>query len=161
MSKTLTKVSIRKQILSGSIGGIIGGIFMMIPIFFLSMMMGMPADGFVTMMGVALGSSIENAAITGGVLHFLASGIIGILFTIVTGKSKKLSIFGVKKGVALSVVTAAISMAVLGMPIMFGLMPPVMMQMMLEQNPETTQEFLMEQMQGMFPFFLILIQWLI
>ncbi|TBR23129.1 MAG: hypothetical protein EPO63_06195 [Candidatus Nitrosotenuis sp.] len=141
-------ISPKKRIYAGIIGGLIGGLTMEIPMVILAMMMGMPIDSFPFLLGLLFGSKPESASVVGMVTHLLVGMAIGAIFGIIVGSSKKLAINGFKKGVGLGIIPGMIVMVIIGLPILFVFIPPVMTKMMFMMNPQITEQIVMQQMQG-------------
>ena len=148
ISETRT-ISTKKQIYAGIIGGLVGGFTMEIPMVFLAVMLGMPTDSFPSLLGMLFGARPEFASIIGLVIHLLVGMAIGAIFGAIVGTSKKLAVNGFKKGIGLGIIPGMIAMGVIGLPVLFIFIPPVMMKMMLMTNPQITEQIAMQQLQGM------------
>jgi len=145
--------STKRGIGAGAIGGLAAGIVMLIPMMLMMPMMGLPSDLFPTLIGMSMGQTQESTAMTGIVLHFVPSIIIGIIFGAVISFSK-LSITSFKKGIPLGIAAGIISFAVLFLPMMMTVLPPIMLQLMQMMNPGAPQEMIMQQLQSMQPMIL-------
>jgi len=143
----------KKAIGAGTIGGIVAGIVMLVPMMGMMSMMNLPVDLFPKLIGLSMGQTMESASSFGTVLHFLPSIIIGIIFGAVVSSSK-LSITSFKKGIPLGIAAGIISFIVIFLPMMMTVLPPIMMQLMQMMNPEAPQEMIMTQLQGMQPMML-------
>ncbi len=142
-------ISPKKQIYAGIIGGLIGGFTMEIPMVFLALMIGMPIDSFPSLLGLLFGSKPEFASVVGMAIHLFVGMAIGAIFGVVVSTSKKLGINGFKKGIGLGIIPGMIAMGVIGLPVLFVFIPPVMMKMLLMMNPQITEQIAMQQLQGM------------
>lgn len=142
-------ISPKRRIYAGIIGGLVGGFTMEIPMVFLAVMLGMPTDSFPSLLGMLFGAKSESASIVGMAIHLLVGMAIGAIFGAIIGTSKKLGINGFKKGIGLGTIPGMIAMGVIGLPVLFVFIPPVMMKMMLMMNPQVTEQIAMQQLQGM------------
>ena len=155
MTQNLSKqITLKKQILSGVIGGFVGGFTIEIPTAFLASSLGMPLDGFRVLLGILFGADPEFASMLGSILHTITGTLIGIIFVLVTSRSDKLSIQGLRKGVLLGVVTGLVSLVVLGLPLLLIAAPPLLGQMMSQQNPEMDTQMIDTQVQKLMPLLL-------
>jgi hypothetical protein len=116
-------------------------------------LMGLPSDIFPILIGMMMGQSQESAAMTGIVLHFVPSIIIGVIFGVAISSSK-LSITSFKKGIPLGIAAGIISFVVLFLPVIMTVMPPMMLQLIQMMNPEASKEMIMQQLQSMQPMML-------
>lgn len=142
--------SVRKGIATGILAGIMGGIVMFGPMMGMMGMLNLPSDLFPKVIGMSMGQSVESASMTGMVIHFVPSVVIGLIFGAVINTSR-LSITSYKKGISLGIVAGIISFVVLFLPVMMTIMPPSMTSLMKMMNPGTTDEMIMSQMQKMQP----------
>ncbi len=62
-------ISPKKTIYAGIVGGLAGGFTMEIPMVILALMIGMPTDSFVSLLGMLLGSKPESASTIGMIVH--------------------------------------------------------------------------------------------
>jgi hypothetical protein len=143
--------SIQKSILFGAIGGFVGGLVMIPFMMLTAMMAGMPANTIPVAMGLAFGANQNNAMMTGLGMHLLTSTLIGIIFGAITGAIGKLRITGFGKGIGEGLITGMIAFAVLFIPISMAVMPPVLIQMMMQMNPSVTQQQAMGMLQQGMP----------
>jgi ABC-type polysaccharide/polyol phosphate export permease len=146
--------SSKKGISAGIIAGIIAGIVMLVPMMTMMTMMNLPSDLFPILVGMTMGQTQENAAMTGIVIHFIPSIIIGIIFGAAISISK-LSIRSFKKGISLGLVAGIISFTIIFLPMMMNILPSTMLQLMQMMNPGAPQDMIMQQLQSMQPMLLI------
>jgi hypothetical protein len=131
---------IGKSILFGAIGGFVGGLIMIPFMMLTAIMAGMPANTMPVAMGLVFGTN-QNDAMTGGLgMHLLTSALIGVVFGAVTSVFGKLRITGFGKGVAEGLITGIIAFVVLFIPVSMVVMPPVLIDMMMQMNPTMTQQ---------------------
>ena len=142
------KISPRKRIYAGITGGLVGGITMEIPMVILAIVMGMPVDSFQSLLGMLFGSKPESASLVGMGIHLFVGMAIGAIFGIIADSSKKLRINGFKRGIGLGIIPGMIAMIIIGLPVLFVFIPPVMMKMILMMNPQITEQIAMQQLQG-------------
>ncbi|WP_158385529.1 hypothetical protein [Candidatus Nitrososphaera evergladensis] len=110
---------------------------------------GMPADTMLKAIGLMFGASMDNAVMAGFGIHMLTSILIGAIFGFVTSAVKKLNITSMGKGIGEGVITGAIALAVLFLPVSMVMMPLVLMRMMLSMNPGATQQVMSMMQQAM------------
>jgi hypothetical protein len=149
MKSDLTRISLRKAILFGAIAGFVGGIIMEAPMVILALMMGMPMDSFVSLIGTLFGASPESASSVGMGFHSLVSSIVGIIFAVGVNKISRFEITSYKKGIKFGMIPGMVAFGVLGIPLLFVVFPPLMIQMMSMMNPQMTQEMVSEQIKGL------------
>jgi hypothetical protein len=124
----------------------------MIPFMMLTALMaGMPANTMPVAMGLIFGANQNNAMMTGLGMHLLTSVLIGIIFGAVTRSIGKLRITGLGRGIAEGLITGMIAFGVLFIPISMMAMPPVLMRMMMQMNPNVTQQQAMGMLQQGMP----------
>jgi hypothetical protein len=129
----------------------------MIPFMMLiAMMAGMPANTMPVAMGMAFGVNQNDAMMTGLGMHLLTSTLIGAIFGMVTGSVDKLKITGFRKGTGEGLITGMIAFGVLFIPISMMVMPPVLVQMMMQMNPNMTQQQAMSMLQQGMPMMMAL-----
>jgi hypothetical protein len=138
---------IGKSILFGAIGGFVGGLLMIPFMMLTAMMAGMPANTILVAMGLAFGANQNDSMTSGLGMHMLTSALIGVVFGGVTSSVSKLRITGFGKGIAEGLVTGMIAFAVLFVPISMTVMPPVLIEMMMQMNPSVTQQQAMGMLQ--------------
>ncbi len=142
---------IGKNVIFGAIGGFVGGLVMIPFMMITAMIAGMPANTMPVAMGLLFGAD-QNGAITGGLgMHMLTSALIGVVFGAVTSSVSKLRITGFRKGIAEGLITGMIAFAVLFVPISMVVMPPVLIEMMMQMNPTVTQQQAMGMLQQGMP----------
>ncbi len=139
-----------RGVIYGIIGGIAGGTVMLIPMMTMMSMFGLPSDLFPTLVGMMVGQQIQNAAMAGIGVHYLASIVIGAIFGMVVGTINKLQIRGFGKGISLGIVAGVIAFVVLFVPAMTS-MAPQMMNLMKMMNPGMDDQSIMTQLQNMQP----------
>jgi hypothetical protein len=142
---------IGKSVLFGAIGGFLGGLVMIPFMMLTAIMAGMPASTMPIAMGLALGANQNDAMTTGLGMHLLTSTLIGIIFGAITSVVGKLRITGFRKGIAEGLITGMIAFAVLFVPVSIALMPPVLINMMIQMNPTMTQQQAMGMLQQGMP----------
>lgn len=140
-------ISRKRTTYSGIIGGLAGGLTMEIPMIVLAILMGMPADSFVSLLGMLLGATPDHASIDGMIIHLFVGMSIGAIFGIIVNSSKKLKLSGFKKGISLGIISGLIAMLIIGVPVLFVFMPPLMTNMMLAQ--QIPENVIKEQLQGL------------
>jgi len=146
-----TNRHIGKGILFGAIGGFVGGLVMIPFMMLTAMMAGMPANTMPFAMGLAFGANQNDAMMRGLGMHLLTSTLIGIIFGAVTSVVGKLRITGFGKGIAEGLITGMIAFAVLFVPVSMVLMPPVLINMMIQMDPTMTQQQAMGMLQQGIP----------
>jgi hypothetical protein len=143
--------SVGKSIIFGAIGGFVGGLVMIPFMMLTAMMAGMPANTIVVAMGLAFGANQNDAMTSGLGMHILTSALIGVIFGAVTALVGKLRITGFRKGIVEGLITGMIAFAVLFIPITMAVMPPVLINMMIQMNPSITQQQAMGMLQQGMP----------
>jgi hypothetical protein len=143
--------SFGKSILFGAIGGFVGGLVMIPFMMLTAMMAGMPANTVVVAMGLTFGANQNDAMMTGLGMHLLTSTLIGIIFGAITALVGKLRITGFRKGIAEGLITGMIAFVVLFIPISMAVMPPVLINMMIQMNPTVSQQQAMGMLQQGMP----------
>jgi hypothetical protein len=136
-----------KSVAFGAAAGFVGGLVMIPFMMLIAMMAGMPANTMPVAMGMAFGVNQNDAMMTGLGMHLLTSTLIGAIFGMVTGSVDKLKITGFRKGTGEGLITGMIAFGVLFIPISMMVMPPVLVQMMMQMNPNITQQQAMEMLQ--------------
>ena len=144
--------SIGKSIAFGAIGGFVGGLVMIPFMMLTAIMAGMPANTVPVAMGLAFTGANQNDAMTSGLgMHLLTSALIGIIFGAITSFVGKLRITSFGKGIAEGLITGMIAFVVLFVPISMMVMPPVLVEMMMQMNPSMTQQQAMGMLQQGMP----------
>jgi hypothetical protein len=138
---------VSKSVLFGGVAGFVGGLVMIPFMMLIAMMAGMPANTMPVAMGMAFGVNQNDAMMTGLGMHLLTSTLIGVIFGAVTGSVDKLKITRFRKGIGEGLITGMIAFGVLFIPISMMVMPPVLVQMMMQMNPNITQQQAMEMLQ--------------
>jgi hypothetical protein len=138
---------VRKSVAFGGVAGFVGGLVMIPFMMLIAMMAGMPANTMPVAMGMAFGVNQNDAMMTGLGMHLLTSTLIGVIFGAVTGSVDKLKITRFRKGIGEGLITGMIAFGVLFIPISMMVMPPVLVQMMMQMNPNITQQQAMEMLQ--------------
>ncbi|MBS3926303.1 MAG: hypothetical protein KGZ34_06410 [Nitrosarchaeum sp.] len=146
--------SSKKGIGAGAIAGIIAGIVMLVPMMIMMSMINLPSDLFPILVGMTMGQTQEDAAMTGIMIHFIPSIMIGVIFGATINVSQ-LSLKDFKKGISLGMAAGIISFAVIFLPMMMNVLPPTMLQLMQMMNPGAPQDMIMQQLQSMQPMLLI------
>lgn len=124
----------------------------MIPFMMLTAIMaGMPANTMPVAMGLAFGANQNDAMTSGLGMHMLTSALIGVIFGAITALVGKLRITSFGKGIAEGLITGMIAFAVLFVPISMMVMPPVLIEMMMQMNPSVTLQQAMEMLQQGMP----------
>lgn len=124
----------------------------MIPFMMLTAIMaGMPANTMPVAMGLAFGANQNDAMTSGLGMHMLTSALIGVIFGAITALVGKLRITSFGKGIAEGLITGMITFAVLFVPISMMVMPPVLIEMMMQMNPSVTLQQAMEMLQQGMP----------
>jgi hypothetical protein len=136
-----------KSVAFGGVAGFVGGLVMIPFMMLIAMMAGMPANTMPIAMGMAFGVNQNDAMMTGLGMHLLTSTLIGAIFGAVTGSVDKLKITGFRKGIGEGLITGMIAFGVLFIPISMMVMPPVLVQMMMQMNPNITQQQAMGMLQ--------------
>jgi hypothetical protein len=142
---------IRKNVLFGAIGGFVGGLVMIPFMMLTAMMAGMPTNTIPVAMGLAFGANQNGAMRVALGMHILTSALIGVVFGAVTSSVSKLRITGFGKGMAECLITGLIAFAVLFVPVSMVVMPPVLIEMMVQMNPTVTQQQAMGMLQQGMP----------
>ena len=142
---------IGKSILFGAIGGFVGGLVMIPFMILTAMMAGMPANTIPIAMGLVFDANQNDAMTIGLGMHLLTSALIGIIFGAITSIIGKLRITGFGKGIAEGLITGMIAFAVLFVPVSMVLMPPLLIEMMMQMNPTVTQQQAMGMLQQGMP----------
>src|SRR5919108_4056988 len=143
---------IGRNILFGAAAGFVAGLAMAPFLIITAILAAMPANTMLIAMGLAFGAnSDDNVMIAGFGMHMLTSVLIGIIFGTVTAKVDRLRISGFVKGIAEGLITGMIAFAVLFIPISMAVMPPVLINMMIQMNPSMTQQQAMGMLQQGMP----------
>ncbi|MGI0012950.1 MAG: hypothetical protein ACREBU_05845 [Nitrososphaera sp.] len=112
----------------------------------------MPSNAVPTAIGLIFGASTaENATVLGFAIHLGAGTIIGVIFGAILAYVKRLRITGYGKGIAEGIVAGVISFVLLFLPISMAAMPPVIMKMLTQMNPDMNQQQLAATMQQAAP----------
>ncbi len=151
----------------GLVAGFVAVIIMTVFILAMDVMMGMPADAFFTMIGLAMGIPMNQAAAVGGMIHVVMGTIFGAITGIVAnsipyfrnrfiGKGTiRAASLGLLSGTALFVVAFA--------PLLLILMPAAMMSLLSTMNPSASQNDIAAVAQSLLPLFLgggLVLHWL-
>ncbi len=151
----------------GLLAGFVAVIIMTIFILSMDVMMGLPADAFFTMIGLAMGVPMNQAPAVGGMIHIAMGTIFGALTGVVAnsipffrnkfiGKgTSRAAVLGLLSGTALFVIAFA--------PLLILLMPPAMMTLLGAMNPGASQNDLAALAQSLLPLFLgggLVLHWL-
>ncbi len=154
MRKTIqsSNRSVGISIVFGAIGGFVGGLVMIPFMMLTAIMAGMPANTMPVAMGLAFAGANQNDAMTSGLgMHLLTSALIGVIFGAITSLVGKLRITSFGKGIVEGLITGMIAFAVLFVPISMMVMPPVLVEMMMQMNPSMTQQQAMGMLQQGMP----------
>jgi hypothetical protein len=143
--------STKRMIMFGIIGGIIAGLVMAPFLMLTALLVGIPADAMPTAMGLAFGADINSATMTGFGLHILTSVIIGVIFGTAVANVSKLRISGFTKGVSEGLITGMIAFVVLFIPVSMVIMPPVLIELVMQMNPMMNQQQIMNMLQQNMP----------
>ncbi len=142
----------------GLVAGFVAVLVMTIFILAMDVMMGMPADAFFTMIGLAMGLPMSQAAGVGGMLHIVMGTIFGAITGVVAnsipyfrtrfiGKgTSRAAVLGLLSGTTLFIVAFA--------PLLTLLMPPAMMSLLSTMNPNASQNDIVALAQSLLPLFL-------
>lgn len=142
----------------GLVAGFVAVIIMTIFILVMDVMIGMPADAFFTMIGLAMGVPMNQASAVGGMIHIVMGTIFGAVTGIVAnsipyfrdrfiGKGgSRAAVLGLLSGTALFVLAFA--------PLLMLLMPPAMMSLLSTMNPTASQNDIAALAQSLLPLFL-------
>jgi hypothetical protein len=146
--------SVSRSIALGAIGGFVAGLVMIPFIMITAILAGMPPETMLIAMGLMFGpppSSTDSTIIVGFGMHILTSILIGVIFGAVTAFVKKLRITGFGKGIIQGIIVGMIAFVVLFIPISMAVMPPILMDMAMQMNPNMTQQQIMGMMQQNMP----------
>jgi hypothetical protein len=143
--------SVGKSVVFGAIGGFVGGLVMIPFMILTAIMAGMPANTMPVAMGLAFGANQNDAMTSGLGMHLLTSALIGVIFGAVTFFVGKLRITSFGKGIAEGLITGMIAFVVLFVPISMMVMPPVLVEMMMQMDPSMTQQQAMGMLQQGMP----------
>jgi hypothetical protein len=144
--------SVGKSIAFGAIGGFVGGLVMIPFMMLTAIMAGMPANTVPVAMGLAFVGPNQNDAMTSGLgMHLLTSALIGVIFGAITSFVGKLRITSFGKGIVEGLITGMIAFVVLFVPITMMVMPPVLVEMMMQMNPSMTLQQAMGMLQQGMP----------
>lgn len=143
--------SVGKSIVFGAIGGFVGGLVMIPFMMLTAIMAGMPANTMPVAMGLAFGANQNDAMTSGLGMHLLTSALIGVIFGAITSLVGKLRITSFGKGIAEGLITGMIAFVVLFVPISMVVMPPVLVEMMMQMNPSMTLQQAMGMLQQGMP----------
>lgn len=141
------KISTNRSVAYGALGGIIAGLVMIPFRMFIAVAVGMPSDTVLKAMGLMFGAGSSGASIVGIGMHILTSILIGAIFGFVISSINKLRITGMPKGIGEGVITGAIALIVLFLPVSMVIMPPFLMQLVQSMNPGATPQQIMAMMQ--------------
>ncbi len=151
----------------GLAAGFVAVVVMTIFIFTMDVMMGMPADAFFTMIGLAMGVPMNQASSVGGTIHI----IMGTLFGAVTGVvANSVPYFrtrfigkGLGRASALGLLSGTALFIIAFAPLLLMLMPPAMMSLLGTMNPGASQNDVAALAQSLLPLFLgggLVLHWL-
>jgi hypothetical protein len=143
--------SVGISIVFGAIGGFGGGLVMIPFMMLTAIMAGMPANTMPVAMGLAFGANQNDAMTSGLGMHLITSALIGVIFGTITSLVGKLRITSFGKGIAEGLITGMIAFVVLFVPISMMVMPPVLVEMMMQMNPSMTQQQVMGMLQQGMP----------
>lgn len=143
--------SVGKSVVFGAIGGFVGGLIMIPFMMLTAIMAGMPANTMPVAMGLAFGANQNDAMTSGLGMHLLTSALIGVIFGAITSLVGKLRITSFGKGIAEGLITGMIAFVVLFVPISMVVMPPVLVEMMMQMNPSMTLQQAMGMLQQGMP----------
>lgn len=143
--------SVGKSVVFGAIGGFVGGLIMIPFMMLTAIMAGMPANTMPVAMGLAFGANQNDAMTSGLGMHLLTSALIGVIFGAITSLVGKLRITSFGKGIAEGLITGMIAFVVLFVPISMMVMPPVLVEMMMQMNPSVTLQQAMGMLQQGMP----------
>ena len=144
--------SVSRGIALGAIGGFVAGLVMAPFIMITAILTGMPPETMPIAMGLMFGAfSRDIAMIVGFGMHMLTSVLIGVVFGAVTALIKKLRITGFRKGIIEGIIVGMLAFVVVSIPISMAAMPPILMKMTMQMNPNMTQQQIMGMMQQNMP----------
>jgi hypothetical protein len=136
----------------GAVGGIAAGLAMSPFLIVIPILTGMPPDTMLIAMGLIFGAFSNSSAMTIGFgMHMLTSVLIGIIFGAATSLVGMLMIIRFRKGIIEGIITGMIAFVVLFIPISMTVMPPILVKLAMEMNPNMTQQEIVSGMQQNMP----------
>jgi hypothetical protein len=104
---------------------------------------------FYKMIGMAFGQGPATDVYVGFLLHMATATIIGIAYMIISNSVKKLYIGSVFKGLATGVITGVVVWAVLFLPLHFGVMQPMLQNIVATADPSSSIHQLASRLAGL------------
>lgn len=108
----------------GCVSGLVGGFAIFVSIFVIDLSLASAPGTFYKMVGLPVGMSGIEATLFGMISHMLTAALIGTVFGIGSGLSRKLDILSVKKGAIAGMVTGLTVFFVFFIPINVLVMVP-------------------------------------
>lgn len=135
---TKLRDSVKSGIAAGQAAGwAIFGLILAVDANLLTPTMAQPGT-FYKMIGMAFGQGPATDIYVGFLLHMITATVIGIIYMIISNSTKKLHITSVYKGLATGVITGVVVWAVLFLPLNFGLMLPMLQNIIATGDPSSS-----------------------
>lgn len=130
--------SVKSGIAAGQAAGwAIFGLILAVDANLLTPTMSQPGT-FYKMIGMAFGQGPETDVYVGFLLHMITATAIGIIYMIISNSTKKLHVTSVYKGLATGVITGVVVWAVLFLPLNYGLMLPMLQNIIATEDPSSS-----------------------
>ncbi len=135
---TKLRDSVKSGIAAGQAAGwAIFGLILAVDANLLTPTMAQPGT-FYKMIGMAFGQGPATDIYVGFLLHMITATVIGIIYMIISNSTKKLHITSVYKGLATGVITGVVVWAVLFLPLNYGLMLPMLQNIIATGDPSSS-----------------------
>lgn len=130
--------SVKMGIVAGQVAAwAIFGLFLAIDANLLTPTMAQPGT-FYKMIGMAFGQGPATDVYVGFLLHMVTATVIGIVYMVISNSVKKLYISSVFKGLATGIITGLVVWAVLFLPLHFGVMQPMLQNIVATADPSSS-----------------------
>lgn len=130
--------SVKSGIAAGQAAGwAIFGLILAVDANLLTPTMSQPGT-FYKMIGMAFGQGPATDVYVGFLLHMITATVIGIIYIIISNSTKKLHITSVYKGLATGIITGVVVWAVLFLPLNYGLMLPMLQNIIATEDPSSS-----------------------
>jgi hypothetical protein len=130
--------SVKSGIAAGQAAGwAIFGLILAVDANLLTPTMAQPGT-FYKMIGMAFGQGPATDVYVGFLLHMITATVIGIIYMLISNSVKKLHITSVYKGLATGIITGVVVWAALFLPLNFGLMLPMLQNIVATEDPSSS-----------------------
>lgn len=146
----MSKISASKGIGIGLVGGLLAVIAMTVVMAAMFTMMGLPADAFFAVIGIAMGGDGS----LGIALHIVTGLLIGLIFGAIVSQVRALRVTSMGRGVGLGLAAGIVAFIVLFLPMAMSMMPPAMVALLSRMQPQAPQQAVMQMAQSLMPMLL-------